>query len=246
VGGLPTDFFMQAEEYDLSLRLMNAGWAVRAFDDLHVTHLKTPVARYPQRVAMLDVRNNLVLAARHFPLRWAIAYGFDWTRRYCWIAKVNGRRGAHARGVLAALLMIARGVGRRPVSDDVFEQFSRMREIDRQMREVASDTGARRVLFIDVGKNALAYHRAANRLGLTVVAIADETLGGHGFSYHGVPVVTDAVAATLTFDVAIVTNLSPVHAANRLTAWRNRTTRQVIDLFEPQIQAQEHPVRMAA
>ena len=30
VGGLPEDFFMQAEEYDLSLRLLDAGWTVEA------------------------------------------------------------------------------------------------------------------------------------------------------------------------------------------------------------------------
>jgi hypothetical protein len=30
VGGLPEDFFMQAEEYDLSLRLLDAGWRVQA------------------------------------------------------------------------------------------------------------------------------------------------------------------------------------------------------------------------
>ncbi|HEY0008082.1 MAG TPA: glycosyltransferase, partial [Tepidisphaeraceae bacterium] len=42
LGGLPDDFFMQAEEYDLSLKLLDAGWRVRTFDDLHVMHLKTP------------------------------------------------------------------------------------------------------------------------------------------------------------------------------------------------------------
>lgn len=31
VGGLPDDFFMQAEEYDLSLRLLDAGWDIRSF-----------------------------------------------------------------------------------------------------------------------------------------------------------------------------------------------------------------------
>lgn len=30
VGGLPTDFFMQAEEYDLSLRLLDRGWSIHA------------------------------------------------------------------------------------------------------------------------------------------------------------------------------------------------------------------------
>src|SRR5437762_11002823 len=67
VGGSPDDFFMQAEEYDLSLRLLDAGWSVRTFDDLHVTHLKTPGARYSERVTQFDVRNNLVLVARYFP-----------------------------------------------------------------------------------------------------------------------------------------------------------------------------------
>src|SRR4051812_35219353 len=45
VGGLPEDFFMQAEEYDLSLRLLDAGWMVKGFDDLHVVHLKAHLAR---------------------------------------------------------------------------------------------------------------------------------------------------------------------------------------------------------
>lgn len=46
VGGLPEDFFMQAEEYDLSPRLLDAGWRVRTFQDLHVSHLKTPGVRF--------------------------------------------------------------------------------------------------------------------------------------------------------------------------------------------------------
>src|ERR1700722_1779614 len=67
VGGLPEDFFMAAEEYDLALRLLDAGWTVRRFDDLCVTHLKTPQTRFPSRVIRLDVRNNLTLIARYFP-----------------------------------------------------------------------------------------------------------------------------------------------------------------------------------
>ena len=48
-GGLPDDFFMQAEEYDLSLRLLDAGWRIRGFDALRVLHLKTPTARVSLR-----------------------------------------------------------------------------------------------------------------------------------------------------------------------------------------------------
>ncbi len=55
-GRLPDDFFMQAEEYDLSLRLLDAGWKIRRFSDLQVRHLKTPSARSPARTTRLDAR----------------------------------------------------------------------------------------------------------------------------------------------------------------------------------------------
>ena len=45
VGGLDRTFFMQAEEYDLSFRLLAAGGKVEIFGDLAVDHWKTPQAR---------------------------------------------------------------------------------------------------------------------------------------------------------------------------------------------------------
>src|SRR5688572_5803311 len=98
VGGLPDDFFMQAEEYDLSLRLLAAGWDVRRFDDLHVAHLKTPTARKSTRTTRLDVRNNLTLIARYFPDRWVTPFALDWANRYAMLAAARGHRLAHWRG----------------------------------------------------------------------------------------------------------------------------------------------------
>jgi hypothetical protein len=121
-----------------------------------------------------------------------------------------------------------------------------MRETETRLRDAVKLNGKLRILLIDVGKNGLAYHRAANRLGLKVVGIADAKLGGHGFSYHGVPVVTDAVASSLSFDVAIVSNLSPVHAEARAAEWRKRTLRPVIDLFESTAQTVRLDARIAA
>jgi GT2 family glycosyltransferase len=232
VGGLPDDFFMAAEEYDLSLRLLDAGWRVERFVDLHVTHLKTPQARYPERIARLDVRNNLLLVFRYFPLKWVLTYALDWTRRYRFIAAVNGRRAAHWRGVVAGLWAGVRHARRRPVSAAAFETFAKVDEIEKRMRQWSNTTGARRVLFADLGKNSLAYHRAAKRLGLTVVAVADANLGGHGFRYRGAEIVTDDVAERLAFDAVLVSNLSPVHAVKRLAAWRERTVAPVDDLME--------------
>ena len=231
VGGLPDDFFMAAEEYDLSLRLLDAGWNVRRFDDLHVTHLKSPLARFPTRVTRLDVRNNLLLAMRSFPPDWRLPYAIEWMKRYRLIARAKGRGGAFWAGLITGA--VAAVVSRwRPISPAAFEAFTRVRETEVRMKEAARRYGLRDVLFVDLGKNIFAYRRAAERCGLRVVAVADASLGGRRFRYNGIPIVSDAGAQSLKFDAAIVSNLSPVHAAARRAAWRAKDTRPVIDLFE--------------
>ena len=231
VGGLPDDFFMQAEEYDLSLRLLEAGWNVRTFDDLHVTHLKTPGARSSSRTMRLDVRNNLTLVARYFPGPWMLRYARAWTRRYWMIACSKGQRRAFACGLIEGILR-AGTTPRRPLSADVFERFTRMDETFERMRAMKEEYGITNVLFVDLGKNALAYWLAAQQCGLNVVAIADPRLGASNWKYHGVHIVTDEDARRMVFDAAIVANLSPVHARARAAAWRAMDGRPVIDLFE--------------
>jgi GT2 family glycosyltransferase len=227
VGGLPEDFFMAAEEYDLSLRLLDAGWEIRTFDDLHVTHLKTPGARFSKRITRLDVRNNLVLIARYFPERWVAIYLWEWTRRYWAIAVSKGHQREFWLGVSEAFVRIVRGVGRRPISEKAFEQFVKMEETQSRLAKYSFQ----RVLFAGYGKNILAYRRAAEACGMQVVAIADANLGGRGFTYRGIGVVDEEAAEQLEFDAVIVSNLSRVHADRAVEGWRRRTDRPVVDLF---------------
>ena len=142
VGGLPDDFFMQAEEYDLSLRLLNGGWDVQTFDDLHVRHLKTPVARSNDRTMRLDVRNNLMLIAKYFPSNWAIPYCMSWMTRYWMIASRNGQRMSFFRGLVGGSLRAMR-CDRRPIAASAFEQFARINQIERAMRQARSSMWAR-------------------------------------------------------------------------------------------------------
>jgi hypothetical protein len=232
VGGLPDDFFMQAEEYDLSLRLLAHGYEIRTFDDLHVTHLKSPTARSSERVTALDVRNNLVLITRYFPKRWVLPFAKDWLRRYRLIALAKGHETAYYRGLLSGLLRTMRPSNRRPVDDATFEKLVRVNETELRMARAAQEHGLKRVLFVDFGKNMLPYYLAARKCGLEVVAIADPRLGAHGRNYRGIPILDDDACRRFEFDAAIVSNLSPVHAAQRRDAWRRAGTRLTIDLFE--------------
>jgi len=231
VGGLPEDFFMAAEEYDLSLRLLDAGWRVRTFDDLHVTHLKSPASRYPSRITRLDARNNTLLAMRYFPEPWRMRYALEWLDRYRLMAAANGQRAAFWAGAAAG---VVRGLAaeHRPIRAEAFEQFSRIEQTYHRLLEITRREGHRRILLVDFGKNILAYRLAVERCALEIVAIADSRLGGRGLRYRTTPIVTDAQALSLPFDAAIVSNLSPVHARQRSAAYRRLTSKPVIDLFE--------------
>jgi GT2 family glycosyltransferase len=232
VGGLPEDFFIGAEEYDLSLRLLDARWKVQTFDDLHVTHMKTPVSRFPALRTRLDVRNSLTLIGRYFPRQWVVPFAADWANRYRMMALANRRFGWYCAGLAAGLARMLTGRNRRPVSAATFEKFAKVQQTEELLSQAKRELGLRSVLMVDLGKNMLSYWRAARRCGLKVVAVADAKLGSFGFRYRGVPIVEDAAALRLPFDAALVSNLSPVHAEQRRTFWRGQTDRPVIDLFE--------------
>ena len=188
VGGLPDDFFMAAEEYDLSLRLLEAGWDVRRFDDLHVRHRKAPAARFPARISRLDARNNLMLATRYLPRRWVVPFAADWARRYWWIAgsKGVGHRAATAVGLAQGVARSLRPGHRRPVGLSTFEQFARVVQTHRRLERAVRVQRVRSVVLVDVGKNILPFHLAAQACGVRVVAVADNRLARPGRRYRGV------------------------------------------------------------
>ncbi len=233
VGGLPTDFFMQAEEYDLSLRLLDARWAIRRFDDLQVRHLKTPAARVPTRTTRLDMRNNLMVATRYFPRRWVVPFAVDWARRYWWIAGTKNKRHqlAALRGAAEGILRSLLPRHRRPVGLAAFESFAMIVSIQRLMFQARYRHRFQSIVLVDAGKNLLAFFLAAQTSGVHVVAIADSKLASPGRKYRGVKVVSDDEASRLIFDAAIIANISPAHAGKRAAEWRNNG-RIVIDLFE--------------
>jgi GT2 family glycosyltransferase len=234
VKGLPDDFFMQAEEYDLSLRILDTGWDVRRFEDIRVHHLKTTCARQPARTTRLDVRNNLLVIARRFPRGWVWPYAVDWMRRYWWMASEKGLRHriAFGLGVIEGSIKSLWPGRRREISDGAFEKFAMIDQIRSRLVRVGRERNIRSIVLIDVGKNLYAYWLAARQLNLPIVAIADSNLARPKRRYRGIPILDDAAARRLYFDAAIVANVSPVHSQIRKSAWRAIEGRPVIDLFE--------------
>jgi hypothetical protein len=214
-GNLDATFFMQAEEYDLSFRLAAAGWSIRCFDDLHVTHRKTATARDSVRTIFLDTRNNLRVIARYLSGEALTAYREDCLQRYAWLAEQHGHTRAFVRGAWTGLLRGA--VDRmtyqnRRLSAEAFECFFQWNRIERRMRDMAAE-GIRQVLFVGFGKNVYAYFRAARRAGLGISAIGDDRFAAPARTYRGVPVIPFEMALREPGDAIVVADSSPVHGS---------------------------------
>ncbi len=202
-GPLPSDFFMQAEEYDLSFRLLDAqengepAFSIQRFWDLPLTHLKAPNARIGQRTTRLDVRNNLFLLARYLPEPLCHQFAADWLARYFLMAQQRDAGGnpphpdfgthkkAFLTGAAQGLAQWStqrggrggRGGRAKLLSPSTIERIFKFRQIRDRLHRAANRLNAQRLVFAEFGKNLLPFHLAARQLGLDVLAIADEHLG---------------------------------------------------------------------
>jgi GT2 family glycosyltransferase len=252
---LPAHFFMQAEEYDLSFRLVNGGFTVRRFGDLPLTHLKTPGARIAARTTRLDVRNNLFLLARYLPEPLCHQLAADWLDRYFRMACRRDREAGNSKGQAhkkAFLQGAAAGLGRWAEQRDhhryllspmAVESIFKFNVIRARLALAARTHRTRRIVLADYGKNLLAYWQAARELSLEVLAVVDDQLGGPaggGDSYRGTPLVTWAGLREMRGGgggrspaLVVVANMNPVQGPRRAAELRRTLGQGVVDLFEP-------------
>ncbi len=225
VGGLDVSYFMQAEEYDLSFRLIQAGYRVRTFDNLHVMHLKSPAARSGRRKVHYDARNNLTLAATYLPAPWCREYLRDWRQRYGWLARLADADRAFQDG---CVLGLARGYFRRwtrpqlRFSDETTRHIFGIDLIESAMARLAGQRCAH-LLLADLGKNIFPYYRAATMSGLRIVAIMDDRFAGDNRRYRGIPIVDRARGLGLGAHAIVVSNSSPIHARITELELRSKT-----------------------
>jgi len=253
-GILPWNFFMQAEEYDLSFRLLAAGWTIQRFWDMPLLHLKTPGARIGERTTRLDVKNNLLLLAKYLPQPLCMDFASEWLTRYFRMAlcrdRANqqsaagiaqaakaGHRAAFINGAAQGLKEwdYQRGDGRLILSPEILERVFRFQTIRDRLIRAKSRLNLRRIAFGDWGKNIFPFWKAAQDAGLEVTAIIDGKLalpaGTPDKGYRGVPVIPESAFQQGSADAVIITAMSPVHAARRSSELRRLLSTPVIDLF---------------
>lgn len=235
VGFFPHDFFRQAEEYDLSSRLWNAGHRVVRFEDVIYRHDKTAApGRCGRDVARLDLKHNLIVAARYLPAPFDTIYADDFASRYRALMTHHGFADDFAAVIeeTRKYAADARQLRRQPLDDGAFEAMFGSAEQSRRIARWASTTRSRSVAIADVSKNLYATYDACRRGGLKIVAIVDDRLAFCGSTYRGLPVVSgDAIVGRV--DGVVVSNTNPAQVDGIESAMHQLVDRPVLRLWMP-------------
>lgn len=250
VGFFPHDFFRQAEEYDLSARLWSAGHRIVRFEDVIYRHNKsTGPGRVSRDVSRLDLKHNLIVAARHLPAPFDEIYWDDFAARYRAIMTANGFAADFDEALAEAerYAFDAHALRRDRMNEVAFEAMFEHRAQLRRVSRWAEANAARRVAIADVSKNLYATYQACRRLGLEIAAIIDDRRAFAGSTYRHVPVVASA-AFNDRVDGVIVSNTNPAQINGIANAMIERFGPPTLTLWTPKFVKPEvaMPERIAA
>jgi len=243
VGLFPENFVRQAEEYDLSFRIWNAGWSIDRFEDIVFRHDKAGPTRRNALVHRMDLRNNLIVARRYLPRALRREYARDWTMRYIAMARRDGFAGAARRGWWEAT---ARPMRRRTVSPATVEVLL---EPERQVLTInrwARDHGIRRVGIIDFAKNLYATWRACGENELDIAGVYDGNPALAEMSYRGLPILPLNALAAANIDGVVLANVNPAQIDDRLAAVGRHFAGPALRLWQPRRLAGPAPMPLEA
>jgi GT2 family glycosyltransferase len=89
-GLYPTDFHYGMEEYDLSYRILNAGYTIGYDNAVTVAHKESPLGRQPgYKKLQMQWVNKSKVAWRYLPLKYFVTTTLSWAIQYMRMAKGN-------------------------------------------------------------------------------------------------------------------------------------------------------------
>lgn len=210
-GGFAPEFFRQAEEYDLSFRILATGCRIERFEDVVFYHEKVPGGRSSALTHRMDLRNNLILVERFLPESLRPHYRHDWLRRYAALARYDEQLDAAKQGLREAHAWARRERegGRQTVDGDVVEQVFGSRAKPQAAVEWTRRNKVARVAIADYGKDVYGAYAACGFARLSPVALIDHRPAFVGSNYRGLPIIPPCDLPSLNVDGVIVSNVNP-------------------------------------
>ncbi len=233
VGLFDPEFFRQAEEYDLSFRLWQAGYAVERFEDLVFHHDKNPTGRPTALTVRMDLRNNLILANRYIPAPDRDAYRADWLQRYTAIGNHLDQHNAVRRAVWESRWHHVSNTHRSRFDASTFEVVFEQELIAMRIADWAVRHRIQHVVIADLAKNIYGVWRGCHQAGLHVHAVAENAPAFQQLTYRDLPVLPDAQALHTDPHGVILANMNPAHVDRRRDALHAQFAGPVLALWHP-------------
>lgn len=243
VGYFDTEFFRQAEEYDLSFRLWQAGYAVERFENLVFHHDKQTTGRSNELTVRMDLRNNLILADRYLPEAYRAFYAEDWKQRYETIGKHFGQPAAVRRALWEyRWWRVRRRDGdRAPLDFATFEVVFEQELIAMRIADWAKRHRVKNVVIADLSKCVYSVWRGCAEAGLPVTTIADNAEAFNGLTYRDVPVLGDSLALSDEPQGVVIANMNPAQVGARFEEISPKFSGPVLTLWRPRELAEIEP-----
>jgi GT2 family glycosyltransferase len=245
-GGFAPEFFRQAEEYDLSFRILRGGHRIERFEDVVFRHEKAPGGRSSALTHRMDLRNNLILVERYLPKSLRRYYRYDWIRRYSALARHDGHGRAVRQAMHEALVWARRErtVGRQTLDDATVEAVLGLRAQAESVDAWAKANNVRRVVVADFSKNIYATYAACGLASLEIGALLDHRSAFAGMTYRGLRIAEYTALPDLAPDGVIVSNINPSQVESRARLVRQSFQGPVLTLWHPKFM--EPPAARAA
>jgi GT2 family glycosyltransferase len=246
IGGFRQEFFRQAEEYDLSFRIWQAGFTVERREDIIFRHEKTILddgpsmvssGRNSELVRSMDLRNNLIIAQRFLPDHLRPIYWDDWRLRYEALARHFGHNRAAVKALWSGRAWAVREAfngSRLPLDERALENIFAIRHQAKLIGDWSRRNSVWRVAIADFGKNIWATYNACHASGLQLRCVVDENPAFSELKYRGLPILLAADAFNGGgIDGVVVANINPAQVEQRAKTISKLFKGPVLKLWQP-------------
>ncbi len=225
-----------AGDLDLTCRLMRVGYYVRRYEDLAFTRHAWPEASVPTTSqAAAALRDALIVAERYLPRPMRKAQRRDLVARAAALSADPAGRRELAKALQQARRAASweRQRGRSVLHAEPLERLLAWDRTRQRITDWAVRHHPRRVVLAGWHPNLYAAFRAARRVGLHVLAVADDAPLTRGRRYRGVPVLPLREAITGRVEGVIVTDQHPATAPDTAARVAARFEGPVLTLHAP-------------
>lgn len=131
------------EEFELSMRVINAGWRIAFHPDLRIIHHRDPVGRDARKIRRLISRNALITAAMRFPI-WMVppAWALQLARftSQSWLRKPSDWSGPFIVAFTACQISIANATSRVPLKAAALRRYRKLAKLPIRLGSVGEES----------------------------------------------------------------------------------------------------------